>query len=82
MSDEYERSYRRRTPPDVGAADPSSAIDRPTVRMNKLATNHCCAMNLHILKFRRLDLPPRPSRVLLHLVLNKTRQKQWKALVH
>jgi len=68
------------TPPDVGAADPSSAIDSPTVRMNELATNHCCAMNLHIPKFRRVDLPPRPSRVLHHLVLNKTAQKQSKEL--
>jgi len=77
-----DRTSGGRTPPDVGAADPSSAIDRATIRMNELATNHCCAINLHILKFRRLDLPPRPSRVLHHLVLKKTRQKQWKALVH
>ena len=51
-----------RTPPDVGAADPSSAIDIPTVRMKKLATNHCRGMNLTTPKFREIYIYslPRP----------------------
>jgi hypothetical protein len=32
--------YVVRTPPDVGAAEASSAIDRPTTRMNELAMAH------------------------------------------
>ena len=37
-----EHAQRRRglTPPDVGAAEPNSAIDIPMQRMNRLATAH------------------------------------------
>lgn len=38
---EANKDDERRTPPDVGAADASSAIDMPTKRMNMLATSHC-----------------------------------------
>jgi len=42
ITDPYRlRKPSELTPPDVGAAEPSSAIDMPTQRINKLATAHC-----------------------------------------
>ena len=46
VSNVPEDRWQMRTPPDVGIADASSAIDMPTQSTRRLATSHCSA-NAH-----------------------------------
>jgi hypothetical protein len=37
----YQRQHKEHTPPEVGAADASSAMANPIHMMKALATSHC-----------------------------------------